>query len=210
MITGKQIRAARMLLEWDAEDLAAKAGVTRETIFNIERSVFRPRPATLEKIINAFDAGGVVFNGDRGVELRDDTVQKIEGDGYYLRFLDQVHSYMRGKKGSVLFLNTDDSLSSADVVRANKQMMEDGIKCLYLCKENPTKLSFPPEYYRAVPEKYYRNGLLVVYDDFLAASVRGKMIVVFKNAEVASSVRKLFELIWSIGRMPEVPNATTK
>lgn len=210
MPTGKQIRAARMLLDWDAEDLAQKAGVTRETVFNMERGTFRPRPTTLEKIIKAFNDAGVDFNGDRGVELRDDTIRKFEGEDYYLKFLSEVHNHMRGRKGAVLFVNTDDALSPPEVANANKRMMEDGIVCRYLCKENPTRLDHPAEFYRTVPERYYRSGLLVVYDTYLAASMRGKMMVVIKNEAVSDSVRKLFELIWSQNKTPEVPRVTTK
>jgi len=204
MISGKQIRAARVLLEWDAEDLAAKSGLNRETIFNIERGTVQARPSTIDKIIQTFSQNGVEFVGERGVELRDDTLRKFEGEGYYLNFLDDVHSSMRDKKSSVLFINVDDSLSTPEVVRANKRIMEDGISCRYLCKENPTKLDHPAELYRTVPEKYYRNGLLVVYGNCLAASVRGKMMLVIKNEAVSDSVRKMFELVWSQNKMPVI------
>ncbi|MCL2468910.1 MAG: helix-turn-helix domain-containing protein [Alphaproteobacteria bacterium] len=206
MPTGKQIKAARALLSWDAADLAEKASMRRETVLSVENGNAVPRPITMEKIIKAFNDAGVEFNGDRGVELRDDIVRKFEGEGYYLRFLDEVHSCMREKKGSVLFFNVDDSLSSQEIIQANTRMIEDGIKCRYLCKEKPDKLNHPVEFYRTVPEEHYRNGLLVVYDNYLAALARGKMMVVFKNADVADSVRKLFGLIWSQNKMPEAPN----
>ena len=37
MITGRQMRAARALLEWTVEDLARNAGLNRATVFNIEK-----------------------------------------------------------------------------------------------------------------------------------------------------------------------------
>ena len=42
MATGKQIRIARVLADWDAKDLAERTGLSKESILNIERGTFRP------------------------------------------------------------------------------------------------------------------------------------------------------------------------
>ena len=42
MITGRQIRAARGLVDWSAATLADKAGLTRETVSKIEDETVQP------------------------------------------------------------------------------------------------------------------------------------------------------------------------
>ena len=55
MLTGKQIRAARVMAEWDAGDLAKKVGLSRVAIQNIERGLSHPRKSeTYDRIVAAF------------------------------------------------------------------------------------------------------------------------------------------------------------
>lgn len=50
MISGRQIRAVRALLGWSAEPLAARSGLSRESIGKIEEGVAQPRPRHLADI----------------------------------------------------------------------------------------------------------------------------------------------------------------
>ena len=68
MITGRQVRAARSLLEWKAEDLAREAGLTRVTVSKIESGLVQPQEKTLAAIVGAFDKYGVEFLEDEGVK----------------------------------------------------------------------------------------------------------------------------------------------
>jgi len=74
MITVKQIRAARMLLEWKQFDLANAAKVSLATLNNIERQVTDPRVSTLNSISHALESAGIEFipenGGGAGVRLK--------------------------------------------------------------------------------------------------------------------------------------------
>jgi transcriptional regulator with XRE-family HTH domain len=72
MITGSQIRAARALLDWAAEDLALASMVGIATIRRAERHTGVPNTtrANLEAIERALRKAGVEFVG-RGVTFRD-------------------------------------------------------------------------------------------------------------------------------------------
>ena len=76
MITGGQIRAARALLRWSAQDLADSAGVGIQTIKRFEAvdGVPPSRSATLLDVQSALVAAGVEFIGSPedapGVRLR--------------------------------------------------------------------------------------------------------------------------------------------
>ncbi len=56
-----QLRAARSLLDWTRHDLAQIAGLSPETIKNIEHGTFTPTEATVQKIFETFAKHGVDF-----------------------------------------------------------------------------------------------------------------------------------------------------
>jgi len=58
-----QCRAARGLLNWDINGLAAATGLTRKTISDFENGKAEPRPRTVRDILKAFDDAGVTFIG---------------------------------------------------------------------------------------------------------------------------------------------------
>ncbi len=77
MITAEQIRAARALLRWSAQDLADRSGIGFRTIqrFESESGVPGSRSKNLMTIRKVLEDAGVVFidqnGGGPGVRLRD-------------------------------------------------------------------------------------------------------------------------------------------
>lgn len=73
-LTAAQIRAARALLGWSRDVLAAKSGISLRTLASIELEQGNPEDATLDAIRNALVAAGVIFieknGGGPGVRLR--------------------------------------------------------------------------------------------------------------------------------------------
>lgn len=63
MLTGPQIRAARALLGWRAQDLADASGVSTATIMRAEKAggVPRMRTDTLDALQLSLEQGGVLF-----------------------------------------------------------------------------------------------------------------------------------------------------
>jgi transcriptional regulator with XRE-family HTH domain len=77
MITSEQIRAARALLRWSAQDLADKSGIGFRTIqrFESETGIPASRTSNLITIRKVLEDAGVIFidqSEDRGpgVQLR--------------------------------------------------------------------------------------------------------------------------------------------
>lgn len=207
MITGRQIRAARGLLGWDASALAEKANLSRETISNIENGAVQARGSTLNEIARVLDDRGIEFIGDRGVAIRDETVRILEGDDAYLRLLDEVFHVCHGNSNaSASFFFVDNSKSIPEVVAAHKRLRESGILCRYICQENPSRLDFVPQDYRAIPEKYYYNAVQVAYGDFVAHGYNEKpqRIMVIKSKALAESARRLFEMLWTTLPIPKI------
>jgi transcriptional regulator with XRE-family HTH domain len=69
-VSSAQIRAARGLLNWTIRDLAAHAGVHRNTITRLEADTVTHGP-TIAAIVRALEDGGVEFlDGDQlGVRM---------------------------------------------------------------------------------------------------------------------------------------------
>jgi len=206
MITPKQVKAARALAGWTAEELASQCRLTADTIANIETGRTQAREGSLDRIVKAFDSVGVEFIENRGVALRRDTITIFEGENFYIRFLDYVFTQMNGTDSEVLFINVEDSLSSQETVAANKRIQQAGIRCRYLCREKPTRLDFPKKLYRAIPGEHFRNGVMVVFGDYFATLVRDQFVQVIRNTDTAGGMRALFEIIWSTHKMPLEPD----
>lgn len=68
MISGIQIRAARALLGWSAQETGGRCGLTRETIQRLEKSSDIPpsRTQSLLDLRKAFEDAGVEFIGGPG------------------------------------------------------------------------------------------------------------------------------------------------
>lgn len=65
-LTPEQIRAARQLVGWRAEDLADKSGIHVVTIRRTEIGQTDLKPETAERIVKTFEKAGVVFLGNDG------------------------------------------------------------------------------------------------------------------------------------------------
>ena len=75
MISAKQIKAARIFLEWEQRDLAERSGLSLPTIQRMEKlGVERSSAGNAQKLQRALEAAGVEFiaenGGGAGVRLR--------------------------------------------------------------------------------------------------------------------------------------------
>ncbi len=76
MITSKQVKAARLFLEWEQRDLAERSGVSLPTIQRMEKlGMERSQAGNVERVQNALETGGIQFipenGGGAGVRMRD-------------------------------------------------------------------------------------------------------------------------------------------
>ncbi len=71
-IAPAQCRAARAMLGWSRDGLAAAAKVARRTVVDFERGARRPYDRTLADIQHALEAAGIEFtnNDAPGVRLK--------------------------------------------------------------------------------------------------------------------------------------------
>ncbi len=91
MITGPQIRGARGLLDWSADVLAQKTGLSVDTIRNIEKGRVQGHSSSIDKIVQIFAAYDIEFIPDDGVKRRSENVVTLEGFENFKFFIDQVY-----------------------------------------------------------------------------------------------------------------------
>lgn len=191
------------MLDWDAKDLAGKAGVSLDSVFKFEKGAGQVRTQTIEKIVRVLDTHGVEFT-QNGVAIKDDQIVTLTGDGVYVRLLQDVFQSVRKTQNpEALFFFVDNSKSPPEVVATHEMLRKVGIKCRYLCRQNPERIDFAVEDYRAVPNEYFHNNSSVIYGDKYATmlldpdSGEDRGAIIMKNPHIAAAQRNLFNLIWS-------------
>ena len=204
-ITGKQIAAARSLANWTAAELAERAGLSRDGVMKIEADAVQPREGTLADIRAAFSDAGIEFI-DRGVRWKDDTVRVLEGEDAYLDMLEDVYKTLRKKGGEVLWLCSNDQVPLKGEYEAEVRIRETGIRFRSLIEESKNETVWPRSEYRQIPSRYVPHNRQVIYANKVAQVLEGgKRILIVENRELAAAASNLFDLIWSLMKMPPKP-----
>lgn len=193
-----KIRAARALLDWGQRDLAERSGVSHMAITNLEQGKTEPQSETIEKIQNAFELAGVIITL-KGVEYKDVTVTTMDGDGWYLRLLDDVYYTLLDKPDAeYLTMCADDKVSTPDVNNRLKKIRNAGIRMRQLVQEGNTYLMGALKEYRYIPKEQFRNNVSLIYGDKVAViTEHGTKAMVFKDADLSATWRNIFDVLWN-------------
>src|ERR1700733_9628335 len=108
MITGRQIRAARSLLDWDAQTLADQAGMTRETVSRIENDTVQAQERSMEKILRAFDEYGIEFIGSTGVQWAQHQTKTLVGIEGLKTFFGDVRAVAQNTNEEIVICGFDE------------------------------------------------------------------------------------------------------
>ncbi len=193
-----KVRAARALLDWGQRDLAERSGVSHMAITNLEQGKTEPQSETIEKIQNAFELAGVVITL-KGVEYKDVTVTTMDGDGWYLRLLDDVYYTLMDKTDAeYLTMCADDKVSTPEVNNRLKKIRNAGVRMRQLVQEGNTYLMGPVKEYRYIPKEQFMNNVSLIYGDKVAVCTeQGTKAIVFKDADLAATWRNIFNVLWN-------------
>jgi len=217
MIKGCQIRAARALLDWSADQLAKKVGLSRMAINKIEDESVQPRAKNLADIIGVLDKHGIEFVGERGVTFKTDQITTVQGDNAFFHVLDDVITSLRGtKKPEALFACVDDKMSPPVVVENYRRLRRAGFAMRSLVKEGDTHLMGKLNEYRYLPKQNFHNSATVIYGDKFATMIldpttaKDAAAVIIHNPHIAAAQRNLFNLIWSSAQKPVKTTANVR
>jgi DNA-binding XRE family transcriptional regulator len=212
MITAAQLRAARGLLDWTRTDLAKAAGVSPETIKNIEHGTFRPQESTADAIIRAFATHDVKFTENEGVQKSRDVVTVLEGLEDFKSFMDELYrtaqltSSLNGEK-PIYVCNVDNQLfkkylKDYATLHIERMMKIEDLEIKALSGHIDRTHVIGANYlkYRFVPESQALFAPFYVFGDKLSMinfNVENAPRIISINSEpVAKSYREQFEVIW--------------
>jgi transcriptional regulator with XRE-family HTH domain len=205
VITGKQIRAARILADWHADDLGELARISRNAVLQIERGEFRPRPATTERIIRAFADAGIEFIDNEGVRRRPLDIEIFEGHERFHQFTDYVYNYLKNNGGDVCISVGDERLfikyrKEPEQYRANmKALVASGKVRVRILAEQSNFASVFADMRKlktnnAAPTSFYAFGRNLALISF--AHQPPPYVALFPNSPFAEAFRQSFETAW--------------
>ncbi|MEJ0061655.1 MAG: helix-turn-helix transcriptional regulator [Alphaproteobacteria bacterium] len=210
MITGRQIRAARSLLEWTADDLATKTGLTRATVSNIEAGAVQPHEKSLSGILAAFDKHGVEFTEDEGVKLRKHPVKVFSGKLGYRQFLDHVYETLSEAGGRIRQFNLSDAnnlIFADDYGQAHLIRMAtvDNLDARVLTAEGDATFPAPYCEYRWLNKDAKTLAPFYLYNDYVALPMyesNKRELLVIRSKLLAERYCAQFDPIWDKAIIP--------
>jgi DNA-binding XRE family transcriptional regulator len=219
MIVGKQIRAARALLDLSQEELAEHAGLTPQAIRRIEDGAVQPREGTISDIVRVFNDHGVEFTDNHGVKFAPEGLNVLNGPNGLSQFLDGVYEYLQRHGGEVMVTGVLDHqwtkhggehIVSVHIPRMTKLCAERKDITVYsLCPEGTRKFDYDGyTQYRSQPRELFESVPFYVYGDNLAIIVFQSdpppKIILIRSKVVAEAYRKQFKQLWNLAN--EIPN----
>lgn len=202
MISSGQSRAARALLNWTQDNLAAASGLSKTSINNFENAECEFRGASLRAIKNAFEAAGIQFISDHGVLRPHDNVQILQGTNALPTLWDHIFETLKLTGGEVLISNLNERRSHEahkDELDAHlKRLKEHNISERLLCCDGDNYFIQPKECYRAVPREVYEAGMTTfIFADHVALQLWGEsLILLIKSQSASNAERQRFEFMW--------------
>lgn len=194
--SGKHFRAAREYLGWSQTQLAKRSGVAQPTISGLESGKSGDVSAsTLNKLEDTLAAGGVIIKQD-GLEFRNLSNYEIDGEGWWLRLLDDVAGEL-ASGGELIIVCGDDRESNRETIEHFRSLRAMGVSFRQFIREGNTYLCGEPAEYRWVPKERFRNVVTLVFGEKIAVCADdNSKAVVIRDASLVSSWRNVLALLW--------------
>lgn len=208
MITPAQLRAARGLLDWTRSDLAKAAGLSPETIKNIEHGKFHPQEQTSQSIITAFKGHDIEFTENEGVRKVNSVIINYEGRADFKRYVDDVYNIVKQSDDkAICVLGIDDNGfvdALGDYAKTHALRMEalPNIKFRGLVSQGSQVLSFGYINYRRIANVAISTPFSVYGDRFdlilFGEGASYPKVVALKSRVAADAYLSQFNAMWNI------------
>ncbi len=210
MISPRQIRAARALLDWKQSDLAEASGISLPSINNLEREIGSPRVDTFAAIQESLERAGIEFTSGNGVRLKNDIfeISHYQGDDFIEKQNDDLFFCMKNSDDEAVMCGLDErkfTIYAPDQVkRYEAYQRKTKFKERILIKNDDTFFLANPRVYRWIsPELVGTIPYLVYKDRFVMIMWEQKRVVIIRNQGVADTFLKQFNFLWDIAE--EIP-----
>ncbi|MFY9288600.1 MAG: helix-turn-helix transcriptional regulator [Alphaproteobacteria bacterium] len=182
IITPKQCKAARKLLDWTQGKLATAADLDPSTIvaFEAEKKsdtkTKTPSADSINKIHVALEKGGIIFTEGQGVRLRSESSTTYKGPNSCHNFFDEMLKDVKLNGGDILvFIEAHDILTrysgepgrSNNLERLTRLYEIADIKCLITDPPRAPQFLLP-SFEMRVPETVLSPNSFVIHGDKLS------------------------------------------
>ena len=212
MLTGKQLRAARALLDLGVEQLAEIAGVNRDTIFNLERGVSQPREGTIKTIVRVISEHGVELTDNEGVRLKPTGVTTYDGVEAFEAFHDFLYFHLKQNGGDVALSIYDEPILASyrkdpEIHRGRMKELVGSGKVTF--RILTTKSSWNTRGYiqfkylprqRPSPTGFYAFGDCLALMSFVKPD--SPYIVMLQSGPLTEAYRQSFNILWDSAENP--------
>jgi transcriptional regulator with XRE-family HTH domain len=215
MITGKQIRAGRVFIDWLADDLAKAVGVSRVAIQNYERGMTRPKADVADRIVAAFAQEGIEFIENEGVRRRPEEIRIMQGVADFVEFHDIIYNYALKHDDEICISGSDSRLydkyrpnPEAHRKRMAELAQERGKKFVrILLKEGDSRfLGSDYATFRWQPPELFSPTTLYTFGDYLALisfyHKPAPHIILIHSKTYADAYKLAFEATWRNAKEP--------
>jgi transcriptional regulator with XRE-family HTH domain len=214
LITGRQIRAARALLDISQDELAIAAGLTKQGISKIEDGSVQPREGTITDITRVFNDRGIEFTENEGVRRRPEGIEIFEGTKRFSEFYDFLYEHLKRYGGEVCIGNSDPQtyLKYFKEAEEHKKRMEEltkrgDVRFRILVKEGDQNF-FSTSYAQYkwqpkenfVPTSFYAFGECLALISFIHQPA--PYVILIKSGPLAEAYRQAFNVAWEHAKMP--------
>jgi transcriptional regulator with XRE-family HTH domain len=215
MITPNQIRAARGLLDWSQQDLAERAGVSKDSVKNIESGQTSPQMQTLARIKSAFEGVGIAFIEDEGVKRRKYEIRVLQGQQGFWDFYDDIYETIKANGGDILVHNVDESLfvkwlGERRWMHKDRMHKLDNFKQKIIIRDGDTNFAanYTTTEYRWAAKGEFSQIPFYLYGHKLAMVMfeeEDVSIYIIDQPKIAESYKVLFMSAWERAKIPPKP-----
>lgn len=215
MLTGKQIRAARVFIDWQAKDLAKAVGCSRVAIQNYERGLTRPKPEMSDKIVSAFAQEGIEFTENEGVRRQPEGIRTMQGIADFVEFHDIIYHYAQKHKGEICISGSVSGLydkyrpnPEAHRKRMAELAAERGEKFVRILTKEGDARFVASNYakYKWQPPELFSPTTIYTFGDYLALisfyHKPAPHIILIHSKPYADAYKLAFEAAWRNAQEP--------
>ena len=205
-VTPKQIKLARIALDWTQSELATHAGVSKDTIVKIEKERAKPQQVTYEKIVQALRGGGIEFLENNGIRERQTNIERYDGVDGFRDFMDDVYKVARECGGDICLLNSRPSLwlrlLGEDWYAMHSRRMAalgDRVRVRIIVEKGERDFILSFAEHRWSLKDRWRGKVFYVYGPklgFLDFRENRIQITVLEEAEFSESFKIMYDVVW--------------
>lgn len=210
LVTPQQIKAGRAMIDWSAEELGNRAGLTKAGISSIETGKSAGSVEALSRIVYALQAGGVEFTEDGGVRPRQSKISTYRGHEGFCTFFDDIYEVAKTHtQPDICITNVDEAryeqwLGSYEAIHVKRMSALPRNKLRVILKQDDLHLTSTAYCeYRWISHDRFADVSLYIYGDksaFIEFMDNDVIVTVVGSRSVTEAQRKMFDLTWQAAK----------